>query len=327
MYIAFPMKTQYVHCFLVIVFVIKMCYEPSLAQSPRTTINSIDQINPIPKTLKYQNSFDVNNLGGHLQGVQYLYANGNDYYVVSGSSSTYSYYSIIKAGQKNAVVSVSKIMGKPFKHAGGFQIHNNLMAIGIEDNDAKDKSKVLIWRLEDPENPPEKPFITIERAGAPKRATAGSVGIAETNGVLLIVVGDWDSEHLDFYTAKIDGLAPYKATLKYSLDTKLIDKSQWTDENWLSYQNINILKDKSNQLYLAGMTSFKTKEDIIDLYELRTDDQWSYQLKKVYTKKFPGNNTTKFRWGSGVCTGPDGKLAILSCTENIRENSTIHIYK
>lgn len=321
------MKNRRFSVSLLAAFSSLMVHATVMAQSDPACLPSFEKINPIPTQMNYQNSFEVNNEGGHLQGVQYLHANGHDYYVVSGSSSTYSYYSIIKAGKENGVISINKILDKPFKHAGGFQIYENFMAIGIEDNSAKDKSKVLVWRLEDPENPPKEPIITIERAGAPKRATAGSVGIVETNGVLLVVVGDWDSEHLDFYSANIDGKTPYKAELKCSLDTKLIDKSQWTDENWLSYQNINMLKGKSNQLYLAGMTSSKTKEDIIDLYEVWTDDQQSYQLKKVFSKKFPGNNTTKFRWGSGICTNPEGKLIVLSCTENIERSSTIHIYE
>ncbi|MEQ9285932.1 MAG: hypothetical protein RIG77_03425 [Cyclobacteriaceae bacterium] len=321
------MKNKRFSAFILAAFSSLIVHAIVMAQSDPAFLPSIEKINPIPTQMNYQNSFEVNNEGGHLQGVQFLHANGHDYYVVSGSSSSYSYYSIIKAGKENGVISINKILDKPFKHAGGFQIHKNLMAIGIEDNNTKDKSKVLVWRLEDPEKPPKEPIITIERAGAPKRATAGSVGIVETNGVLLVVVGDWDSEHLDFYSANIVGKTPYKAELKCSLDTKLIDKSQWTDENWMSYQNINIIKDKSNQLYLAGMTTSKTKEDIIDLYELHSDNQSAYQLKKVYTKKFPGNNTTKFRWGSGVCALPDGKLTILSCTENIQGSSVIHLYK
>ena len=245
--------------------------------------------------------------------------------MLSGSSSSYSYYSIIKTGKQNTVISVNKLLNKPFKHAGGFQINNNLMAIGIEDNEAKDKSKVYVFRIDDPENPPKKPLTIIERTGNPKRATAGSIGIGEVNNTILVVVGDWDSEHLDFYT--IDKEKPKKATLIYSLDSKEVDKSGWIDENYLSYQNLNLIQDDNSTMYLIGMTSNMSGENVLDLYELKTKNFSSFELKKIYSRKFPPNDQTTFRWGSGVYLDKDGAVTIMVCSEHIQDDSIIHIYQ
>ncbi|MCK5370142.1 MAG: hypothetical protein KAQ62_16390, partial [Cyclobacteriaceae bacterium] len=182
-------------------------------------INSLEKINSTPISITFQNSLEINNNGGHLQGIQYLNHEQKDYYVLSGSSGTYSYYSIVKIGKENMVISTNKILEKPFKHAGGFQIYNNLMAIGVEDNNAKNKSKVFIFQLDNPEKPPDNPLAIIERMGTFKRATAGCVGITVISNKVLVVVGDWDTEHLDFYRIDSEklGMDGEALELEYSI--------------------------------------------------------------------------------------------------------------
>lgn len=292
-------------------------------------ISSLEKINSTPISITFQNSLEINNNGGHLQGIQYLQFKQKDYYVLSGSSDTYSYYSIVKIGKENRVISTNKILEKPFKHAGGFQIYKNLMAIGVEDNNAKNKSKVFIFQLDNPEKLPEEPLSIIERMGTFKRATAGCVGITVINNKVLVVVGDWDTEHLDFYridreTLGLDGEA---LELEYSVNTKKLDKSGWSDDSWLSYQNINFIKDTSGNLYLAGMTSNDNGENVLDLYEIETEDLASFKLKKIYSKKFTGNKQTKFRWGAGIHVTEDMDIKLFSCGKNILNTSTIDIYR
>jgi len=309
----------------VFIFSVLLSCSQEQKQSDLPIIKALEKIKPTPEQITFKNSLEIDNNGGHLQGIQYLRHNQNEYYVVSGSSSSYSYYSIVKKGDQNTVVSVNKLLDKPFKHAGGFQIQNNLMAIGIEDNEAKDKSKVYIFQIDDPENLPKEPLAIIERVGNPKRATAGSIGICVVDNTILVAVGDWDSEHLDFYT--IDKEKPNKSTLKYSLDSKEVDKSEWIDENYLSYQNVNIVKGATGALYLVGMTSNLLRENVLDLFELKTKDFSSFELKKIYSRKFPSNDQTTFRWGSGVYLDQNGAVTIMACSENILDNSVIHIYQ
>ena len=203
------------------------------------------------------------------------------------------------------------------------------MAIGIEDNNAKNKSKVFIFLLDNPEKPPEKPLAIIERMGTFKRATAGCVGVTLISNKVLVVVGDWDTEHLDFY--RIDreklGLDGEALELEYSINTKKQGKSGWSDENWLSYQNINFIKDPSDNIYLAGMTSDENQENVLDLFEIETEDLAIFKLKKIYSKKFAGNKQTKFRWGAGIHLAEDNHLRITSCSEHIKNKSFFNLYK
>jgi len=299
------------------------------AQGPDHYI--IDQLNEIstsPSAIPFSNSLEINNSGGHIQGIQYLLQNKSDYYVLSGSSDSYSYYAIVKTGIENMTISINKILEKPYKHAGGFQIYNNLMAIGVEDNDEKNKSKVFIFNLDNPEKPPTEPLAIIDRMGTFKRATAGCVGITIIDDKVLVVVGDWDTEHLDFYRIDHEKLGHPDAELEleYSMNTKKIDRSGWIDDRWLSYQNINFIRDEVDHLFLAGMTSIDN-EDILDVYEIQSVDLSTFSLKKIYTRDYGSNDQTKFRWGAGIHIDPDSRISILSSRENIENKSILNLYQ
>jgi hypothetical protein len=292
-------------------------------------IQLAEKINKEPIALTFKNAKTINNNGGHLQGIQYLNHNEIDYYVMTGSSDTYSYYSIVKLGDENLLISTNKILEKPFKHAGGFQINKNLMAIGVEDNEAKDISKVFVFRIDDPERPPEQPLAIIERNGTTKRATAGCIAITESDEKVLVVVGDWDTAHLDFYSINRDKLGEDGEVfeLNYTINSDKMDKTGWSDPNWLSYQNINFIQDKAGRLYLAGITSNDVEENILDLFEIEIQQSFVPKLKKVYSKNFGENVLAKFRWGSGIYFGLDKKLKVVACGENILDVSTIHVYE
>lgn len=290
-------------------------------------IGTFEKVSNTASAITFSNDLKIENEGGHIQGVQGISHQGNHYYVLSGSSSEYSYYSVVKVGQTNFVISHNKILERPFKHAGGFQIHNNLMAIGVEDNDKKNRSKVFIFLLENPENPPEQPVAIIERIGTEKRATAGCVAITGVDDRLLIVVGDWDTKHLDFYVIEKEllGKDPAALRLEYSMDMAKTDKTEWVDESWLSYQNINLISE-AGTLYLAGMTTNDGVE-ILDLFEVLNAEMKVFSLKKIYSKNFGMSDSTKFRWGAGLYMAPDQKLQILSTPENILSENIIHIYE
>ena len=156
-------------------------------------INMVENIDSIPVAISFQNKLDVNNNGGHLQGIQYYKHNQNEYFYLTGSSDSNSYYVVLKMDVENSVISVNNILPKPYKHAGGFQISNNFMAIGVEDNSARNKSKVFIYSIDNPEEPPQEPLAIIERSGEEKKATAGCVGIIEISDEKYAI-------HIDFST-------------------------------------------------------------------------------------------------------------------------------
>jgi len=296
---------------------------------PSNLHEAMDDINPMATNLFFNNSLEINNTGGHIQGIQLVNYKSNGFYFLSGSSSEYSYYAIVKTGEVNMVISVNKILDKPLKHAGGFQIWENLMAIGVEDNEAKNKSRVFIFKVDNPEKPPTKPLTIIERIGTFKRATAGCVAITIVNGKILVVVGDWDTKHLDFYRISEEKLYEEGAILEleYTINSDNFNKSNWIDENWSSYQNINFLQDSNQNLYLAGITSSEKDEEIIDIFLVESEDLSSFVFTKVYSRKFPMNPRTKFRWGAGIHVDMDGKIMLISSEENINNESLFTIYK
>ena len=73
-------------------------------QNDNEIINLIDKIDPQPVSISFKNILSINNKGGHLQGVQYVKYKQRDYYFLSGSSDSYSYYSVVKTGDENSVV-------------------------------------------------------------------------------------------------------------------------------------------------------------------------------------------------------------------------------
>jgi len=303
-------------------------FSQSSAEHPNSMIDQIRQIKDEPNEIVIHNSIPLHNAGGHIQGVQAMNHQGKTFYFLSGSTDKYSYYSIAKIDENNRFITHKMILEKPFKHAGGFQIYDKLMAVGIEDNDQKKRSKVFVYLIENPEAPPEKPLAIIERFGTAKRGTAGCVAIAELDDKVIIVVGDWDTKNLDFYVINREllGVDPAALILEYSLKSGEIEKSGWIDDEWLSYQNINLIKDRSNELWLAGMASNSKGENILDLYRLSHQGFKSFSLQKVYSRNFGANPKGLFRWGAGIYHDHES-IQILATPEHIQDQTTIQIYE
>lgn len=274
---------------------------------------------PLPSDLT------VNNEGGHLQGAQLVPHHEQHYVLLSGSSSTYSYLAAGRLSDDRQMLYLHKILDKPYKHAGGFQVQDGWLAIGVEDNELKNRSKVFVYRLEDPARPPAEPAAVIERRGEVMRATAGAVGLVPTNEDILMVVGDWDSRHLDFYLAPAgDSALTFEQV--HTIDTETTDRTGWSDDRWLAYQNINLFSD-NEKLYLVGLTSQSPTEEAADLYELQRDPgRQSFRLRKVASRVLHGNDRTKFRWGAGLYRAANGQLQIISCGENIGNQVHLTIY-
>jgi len=79
-------------------------------KSKDSVLSSFNKISRTPSVLTYFNTKEINNSGGHLQGVQLVEGKNAKYAVLTGSSGTWSYYSVVKLGAKNEVLSVNKQM-------------------------------------------------------------------------------------------------------------------------------------------------------------------------------------------------------------------------
>lgn len=296
-------------------------------KSKDSVLSSFNKIGRTPSVLTYSNTKEINNSGGHLQGIQLVEGKSAKYAVLTGSSGTWSYYSVVKLGAKNEVLSVNKLMDKPYKHAGGFQIFQNYMAVGIEDNSLKDKSMVCIFDLSDPEKPSVHPVSVIKRTGEPLRSTAGCVGITKYRDKMLVAVCDWDTKHVDLYSGKFAPQVKDSFDKVYSIDTESILKTGWIDNSWYSYQNINLFTFGNNELYMIGLGQNSNGEDVADLYSLTEAKSGDFKLVKLASKIFDCQNGVSFRAGAGVFLGADGEFSIISCGNNIESTSYFNLFE
>ena len=288
-------------------------------------VSKFNRIEKNPSVISFTNKKKINNSGGHLQGIQLVQGDTSNYAILSGSSDSYSYYSVVKLGTENEIISVNKLMYKPFKHAGGFQIFQNYLAVGIEDNSKKDKSKVCIYDISDPENPSLKPVATIERDGKPMRSTAGCVGITKYKNQALIAVGDWDTKHIDFYSCNFKKIEKDCFEKIASIDTEKLSKEDWIDNNWFSYQNINLITF-NNDLYFIGLGQNNTQENIADLFSLKEDSSNNFHFKKLATKTFYCEKESNFKAGAGIVLSETGEMKIISCGYNIGDYTQLNCF-
>lgn len=294
------------------------------AQNPADFVADFNAIGSKPVEICFSNKFKVNNKGGHLQGIQRYENKNGEYFFLSGSSEKESYYAVLKTTPENKLIQINNFFEKPFKHAGGFQIFGNYLAVGIEDNDKKDKSKVCIFDISNPEEKFGAPKLVIERNGEPLRSTAGCVGITKLNGKYLVAVGDWDTKHIDFYWTQPENTKEKPPVKTGSIAIEETTKTDWINNEWNSYQNINLF-NVNGILYLIGLGQNSKSENIADLYEVLVVEQSDFKLKKTATRKFNCSGECSFKAGAGV-EYINGKLTIFACGYNIGKVSEINIF-
>ena len=296
------------------------------ANSDEFIISKFKSICKNPTIIEFDNSIKVNNVGGHLQGIQVIQKDVNKYAFLSGSSDSYAYLSVVKLGDKSEVISVNQLMDKPLKHAGGFQVYENYLAVGIEDNEEKNKSKVCIYDISNPENLSVQPVKVIEREGNPLRSTAGCVGITNFNNRILLAVGDWDTQNIDFYSCPFNEIGERGFELVQSVNIEKLAKDEWTDKAWHAYQNINLLTFNSN-LYLIGFGQNRIQENVADLFRLKHDDLRKFKLVKLASKTFNCKNESSFKAGAGLVFYETGEMQIISCGYNIENANYLNYFE
>lgn len=299
---------------------------PALLMATSIDVDKLfNQLPSDPEKLVLINELPINNEGGHLQGVQPYQYKGQEYIFFSGSSSTYGYLAVAH-GEK--VRKLHRLMFKPFKHAGGFQIHGDWLAVGVEDNEARNASVVQIYKLGDPLSDLQEPVAVIERSGERERATAGAVAIQQLGKTLWVVVGDWGNRHMDFYKADIrstDRKIQFQKTGEVAMANH--PRDGWKDTVTRSFQNINLIHQKG-QLYLVGLAGDENSNgNVLDVFTVDDLSGSSPVLTKIYTWKFKVSRDTKFRWGAGVSFDGKDRLSLYSCGENIRKAVSVSVYR
>jgi len=260
--------------------------------------------------------FDVPR-GGHLQGIQQATIDGRPFLVLSGSASAQSYLALVALeGSMGRVVAVKPLMSRPFKHAGGFQVCGDYLAVGIEDDNTKMTSRVWILRLvELLQAGGPKPLVEIERTGAYQRATAGAVAMARVRDRHLLCVGTWDSATIDIYLSNAKALDDPACAFAFreTWNTRSADRSDWSDRDYASYQNLNLVVDTKDPVFLVGF-AHAGGVDVMDVFEVRMEASVPVEnrLRKVMRYTLHGRETS-FRHGSGLAIADTDTVAVLAC--------------
>jgi hypothetical protein len=234
--------------------------------------------------------------GGHLQGVQLR--EGKLY--VSGSSDRVAYLTIFAMQEAELkFIGTKKLGEKPMNHAGGFQLADNWLAIGIEDPISRRESQVQLIDVSTSKSFSAPPAFVLHRKGQQGRSTAGAVALLRRKDHLLLAVGSWNSTVIDFYIS--NGLDPYAADFNFKLwtswDSREALRKTWTDRDYGSYQSIQLTSD-SGVVYLSGFC-LDGKINRVDVFQLNTKADPYTLVQKIGSTEFPCQEGLSFRYGAG----------------------------
>lgn len=284
------------------------------AQTITFTINSNLDISPISS--------------GHIQGIQ---KTNTGEYVLSGSSNEMAYLIFVNKNQeiyKLVDISENYIDNKgnltKLNHASGFQIIDDQMVIGLEKKGNK-KSGSLICTYDLKGNLVSK--IVSRKGNKNGSGTAGAVGFANLSyNNYLIIAGSWNCKTVDFYSSLDLTTTSYEHM--GSWQKKTADKSDWADNNWGKYQNLNTYKDIDGSIYILAFKKSIFKE-YIDLYSIDLElikSDISNSIKKICTKQMHCKKNTSFRYGAGIFTKDEFNIYIMSVEKEIAPDFRINVF-
>lgn len=288
-----------------------LCISPIWSQKVKNVPKAFNTINENPITLHIGNTLNIPAENGHFQGVQVLKSHGRKKLLVSGSSQHRSY--ILQADMETRKTdTLITLMEDPFRHAGGIQVSNGHLAVGIEDNFTKTIAKACIYNYNNGNLFKVLPNVVIDRTGEDKRPTAGATGLLARDEGYLMVVANWDSRIWDFYAVDPD-------LGKYGLL-----KSFNAPDDWASYQSINLIMDDES-VYAIGF--YKELEiGRADLIYVSGVDYFNPQMQKIGTKAFNCTNGVDFIGAAGLEVDDGGKLHIWATQKNASERIAVNVF-
>jgi hypothetical protein len=294
------------------------------------------------QTLNYSRGSFTLPPGGHLQGVQMRYdpAGMRHLALLSHDSDSVAYLLVVEfpaasPGNFSApgrLIHLHKLpsdgRSPPLRHAGGIQIAGDILAVGVEDNQAKTRSQVQFWDISNPGAIAQLEHLTIERASdQSKEATAGAVGIVATSQGHLLAVANWDSRAVDFYQSNGKPLADpaCKFEKRERWTVAGADKKSWIpDTSFGTYQAINLVADAEQRLYLLGFDTAPASGDVVDLYSVEQGEPIARRLRKLARQPLRLSDWNHFRFAGGAWIH-DGRLVLLSSPRNVATTTTLNV--
>lgn len=302
----------------------------SLVQAPRG-LEDLVVSNPEQATVFYlkndqQLPIPDGNSSFHQQGVQQLADGG---WAVSGSDRETGYLYFADADgsihTKYTVPTDLKLEGEAaalkYNHPGGFQITDNILAVGIENTDLRKDSygRVVLLDVSNARAPRHLPHLDIVReAEAGRVMTVGAVGITKREDSYLIAVGNWDSKRFDFYQTSANDLRASNTSVSASLGS-------WTPgEAGNSYQNFNIYPGPSGTLYAIGLYSVNRSRDWADIFELDISDWQQIRIKNKRSIAYRGGEEDpRFVHAAGSCFDPESSRFLVFSVEAHAHNGVV----
>ena len=281
----------------------------SYAQQVKNVPAAFEALSAEPEVIVLANDIDVPTKSGHLQGVQVMVQDGAEKLLMSGSSLVQAY--ILQADlASRQTEKLIPLMKEPFRHAGGIQLTDTYLGVGIEDNVKKTVSKVQLYNYHGEGLYEDQPVVTIDREGVPQLKTSGATGILALENDYLIVVSNWDSRHWDFYR----------------FDPNRVDRSIIysfaAPADWGSYQSINLIRDEE-AIYAIGF--YKTTDgNYADLILVSKAGQFEPVMKKVLTKAFHCKSGVSFGAAAGLQVDNEGILHLWATQPDALEQIAVN---
>ncbi|HOX31766.1 MAG TPA: hypothetical protein PLB91_05510 [Spirochaetales bacterium] len=244
--------------------------------------------------------------GGHFQGIQ-LAGSGPERAYITSSSNEKAYLVVADlAASGGRVAEVICLDDYPWNHAGGFQIVGDILAVGIE-NAAQDASEVRFYELA-PEGLRLLEGPTVRRAGRGHASTAGAVGLAPLEGGWLLAAGSWDCRTIDFYSL-VGDIHASRFSFRETWAWDEACREGWLDEEFPSYQTINLLTQADGGIYLVGFARAGEAE-CMDLYRVELEAARARILVKVGRKRMRCEGGCSFSKAAGIVASSGGLEAI-----------------
>ena len=271
--------------------------------------------------------------GGHLQGVGLV-----DIRTLAISTSGHDEARVLFVAWDERIGSgTGSIVGElvvgtiPLDHGGGLQIADGVLAVGTEDNDDKDRSRVVFHDVTEAPASTELAHLAFDRPGPGqaaehKRWTAGAVGMGLVGNSYLLVVGSWGSDELDFYRSTGPDLRDPTCRFRHVADWSEddADTGTWIDDNWASYESLNLIIGTDDRVFLIGGNRSNGR-DWIDLYEVDLDAPRSIRLTKLAKRHLTCRDGASFRWSGGIAT--DGTVLHAVTTErDLHNRTTVNVF-
>lgn len=301
----------YFSIFIYLLLIINLFLYPffSFGQQIKNVPEAFNALSPDPEIIHMKNNIKVPSAGGHLQGVQVIEKNGIEKLLVSGSSNTKAYVLQVDLTTRKTDKLIT-LMKTPYKHAGGIQVSEQYLVVGIEDDIAKTSSKVCLYSYQDKNLNKARPNFTLHRDGKAKLQTAGATGILELDNEFLVVVGNWDCRNWDFYRINPNNGEHEKLS------------SFIAPNNWGSYQSINLIKDEA-AIYAIGFYK-KELNNYSDLILVSRLGTFEPIMEKIISKTFNCKNGVDFNNAVGLQVDKKGDLHFWSTQRDAQKEIIVN---